>query len=311
MQTDSPIFVSGALRSGSTLLHLMLNQHPRIDNPGEFDFMFDLIEGENGFPSITDYYAFLDKSRIFLSRNLIIDKSLNFPELLQSFVTQLSQNNRVLALNVHRNFHRIPHIFPNAKYIHLIRDPRDVARSSIEMGWRGNVYYGVNHWIETELSWDLLQKKLQPENYTTVYYEELIENPESLLNNLCNFMGIPYDPKMLDYPLHTSYKKPDKSLIQQWKRKLSEREIQYVESKAGKLMEERGFQMSGLPIIQVGLMEKIKLMIQNKLYRINFGVKRYGFALYTVEKMTKFLRLDQLNKKYFMMKEEVNKKHLK
>jgi Sulfotransferase family len=311
LNSQPPVFICGALRSGTTLLHLMLHHHPDIINPGEFDFMFDFVKNDNEFPDPKDYHEFLDKDRIFKSHNLQIDPTLNFSELLHSFVSQINKENDVLALNVHRNFQRIPYLFPEAKYIHLLRDPRDVARSSIEMGWRGNVYYGVEHWIATELSWDVLEKALSPEQYTTLYYEKLIENPEIVLNDLCRFLGVPYNASMLDYPLHSTYKKPDKSLIQQWKHKLSQREVQYVEAKAGHIMVEKGFQMSGFPSIQIGSMEKLKLALQNKFYRINFGLKKYGLVLYTIEKTTKFLGLKELNKKYFLMKEEVNKKHLR
>ena len=136
------IFVCGALRSGSSLTHLMLDSHPQIKNPGEFDFLFDKITDEGVFPQINEYHEWLSSHRIFMSKSLVIDKMLSFPELIDSFINQLNESEHLLALNVHRGFDRIHYLFPNAKYIHLIRDPRDVARSSIGMGWAGNVYYG-------------------------------------------------------------------------------------------------------------------------------------------------------------------------
>ena len=47
------------------------------------------------------------------------------------------------------------------RYIHLLRDPRDVALSTILMGLAGNTYLGVDLWVETEKSWDQLASKLQ------------------------------------------------------------------------------------------------------------------------------------------------------
>lgn len=311
MQLAEPVFVCGALRSGSTLLHLMLDHHTNIDNPGEFDFMFDLVKNDGEFPELKDYHEFLDNNRIFKSKNLTIDVTLSFSALIRSFVVQLGKKNKVLALNVHRNFHLIPLLFPNAKYIHLIRDPRDVARSIIEMGWRGNVYYGVNQWLDTEQSWDKISALIRPDQFTTIYYEKLIENPESELNNLCEFMGLPYSASMLDYPLHSTYKKPDKTLTQQWKRKLSRREIQYVEAKASTIMETRGFTLSGHPLIEIGIIERVRLFLQNKIFRVNSGIKLYGFNLYACVKLTQFLGLKQLNKKYFLMKDEINRQHLR
>lgn len=311
LNLQNPIFICGALRSGSTLLHLMLDHHPGIKNPGEFDFMFDQIGDDGTFPDIAEYWEFLDRSRIFKAKNLTIDKYLTFEELVVSFVEQLSHKNKLLAINVHRNFNRIPYVFPEANYVHLLRDPRDVARSSIEMGWRGNVYYGVDHWLETEQSWDKLVSKIDPKQYATIHYEQLIENPEAELTNLCRFMGIPYASSMLDYPLKSSYKKPDKSLAQQWKRKLAVREIQYVETKAIDLMQRRGYSMSGHPLIRVGEIEKLNLALQSKWHRIKHGCNRYGTAIYIYERLTKRLGLSGLNKKYVFMKHEIDRKKIK
>lgn len=306
-----PVFICGALRSGSTLLHLMLDHHPNIKNPGEFDFMFDLIKDDGSFPNLDDYHEFLGNNRIFKAKNLVIDASLTFPELLKSFISQLQQESKILALNVHRNFHRIPYVFSDAKYIHLLRDPRDVARSSIEMGWCGNVYFGVDHWIKTEHSWEKLEQQLKPGQYSTLYYEKLIEEPETVLTAICTFLNLPFSHQMLEYPQHSSYGRPDKSLIQQWKRKLSNRDIQHVETKAGDLMEQKGFQLSGLPKTQIGLLEKIKLAFQNKQFRVIFGIRRYGISLYASERLTKIFGLEKLHKEFVLARQEIDKKHLK
>ncbi len=311
MNLNQPVFICGALRSGSTLLHLMLDHHPNVKNPGEFDFMFDLVNDLNGFPDAQAYHEFLDKSRIFKSKRLNIDKSLGFKELIGSFATQLKEQDKVLALNVHRNFNRIPALFPDAKYVHLLRDPRDVARSSKEMGWRGNVFYGVDHWINTEQSWIKLEKTLKPEQFTTVHFEQLIENPETVLAELCRFLGLKYDTAMLDYHLHSSYKKPDKTLVQQWRQKLSEREIQLVEVKADHLMTQNGYPLSGLPCARIGVLEKLQLILQNKLFRVTFGIKKYGISLYVLEKLTQFTGLKQWHKALFLRKEDINRRHLK
>jgi hypothetical protein len=304
-------FLSGALRSGSTLLHLMLDHHPGLKNPGEFDFMFDLIGDDGRFPVLDDYYAFLEKNRIFKAKALKIDKSLDFVNLIQSFADQLKPRDGILVLNVHRNFHRIPYVFPDAKYLHLIRDPRDVARSSIEMGWCGNVFFGVDHWLASERSWDILADQLTETQSYSVYYEDLVVNPEHELSKLCAFINVSYSPKMLDYPLNSSYKKPDKSLVSQWRHRLSELEVQYVESKAGVLMLSRGYPLSGLPILQVSSLEKLRLLWQNKMFRFSHSVKRYGYALYIKELLSRWLGLKQLQKQFLLEKHQIDIKHLR
>jgi len=304
-------FVCGSLRSGSTLLHVMLNHHPEIRNPGEFDFLFDQVTEKGGFPEIHAYHEWLSSHRIFLSKSLVIDKTLDYQSLIESFVEQLSIAESTLALNVHRGFDRIPFLFPNAKYIHLIRDPRDVARSSIGMGWAGNVYYGVEHWLETEESWKMLQGKVLAEQCFELQFEDLILSPSVVLKDLCTFIGVPYSEKMFDYADKSTYSKPDPSLVRQWKKKLTIREIQYVESKAKNLMHDLGYELSAHPLIPPSLIERFWLKASNKLFKLQFSINRHGFGLYFKERFSRLFKLDSLNKQAKMSMNEVDKQHLK
>ena len=304
-------FICGALRSGSSLTHLMLDHHPCLKNPGEFDFLFDKIADNGTFPEIRAYHKWLSTHRIFQSKNLEIDKSLAYIDLINSFISQLSVLNDILALNIHRHFDRIPALFPSAKYIHLVRDPRDVARSSIGMGWAGNVYYGVEHWLQTEQSWQVLREKVLPEQCFEVRFEDLILSPSAVLKNLCSFIGVPYSEKMFDYANKSTYSKPDPSLVRQWKTKLSIREIQYVESKAKALMHDLRYDLSGHRLISPGLIERFWLMVGNKLFKLKFSMNRYGFSLYFKERFSRLFKLELVNKQARMAMNEVNKEYLK
>ncbi|GAB6139452.1 hypothetical protein JCM14076_01810 [Methylosoma difficile] len=304
-------FLSGALRSGTTLLHLMLDHHPQLVSPGEFDFMFDLIGDDGQLPTLDKYYEFLQTSRIFNSKALIIDKSLGFVELIHSFAQQLKKSDNVLILNVHRNFHRIFYIFPEAKYIHLLRDPRDVSRSSIEMGWCGNVYFGVDHWIASERSWDVLASRVDDSKIYSLNFEGLVLNPEDELNKVCVFLGVIYSPQMLDYPKKSSYKKPDKALASQWTKRLSRSEIQHVESKASDLMLNRGYALSGLPLKHVSILGKAGLLLQNKIFRLRFGINRYGFILFAKELLSRRLGFKAFHEQCVLEKNQIDKQHLR
>ena len=55
---------------------------------------------------------------------------------------------------------RLTRIWPDARFIHLVRDPRDVARSVIPMGWAGNTWVGVERWMEAERLWDRVRSSL-------------------------------------------------------------------------------------------------------------------------------------------------------
>jgi len=278
-------YVCGALRSGSTLLHLMIDNHLKLNNPGEFDFFFDQINKNGEEPSLKYYKSWLGTHRIYNSKGLSFPESaISYSDVLDDFVQQLGMNNKKLILNIHRNFEHIPKYFPDAKYIHLVRDPRDVAKSSISMGWAGNVYFGVKHWLESELSWDKLTKVVKPENIHVLKYEDLVSDPYKTLDNLCKFIGVEFDSMMLNYHENSTYEKLDPSLAFQWKKRLSETEVRLVETKAGHRLKSLSYEMSGFSPIEIGFFYKLLLAYQNKLFRFNFNTKRYGYGLVIKEK---------------------------
>lgn len=124
---------------------------------------------------------------------------MDYLGLVRSFINQLSEDNKVLAINIHRNFEHAYKIFPEAKFIHLLRDPRDVARSSIGMNWAGNVYYGVDHWLDTERSWDRLVTCLGNNQSVEVRFEKLISEPVNTLEYVCDFLDVTYTDEMFNY----------------------------------------------------------------------------------------------------------------
>lgn len=307
----TPVFICGALRSGSSLAHVILDHHPEIKNPGEFDFLFEQISADGTFPDIKKYWEWLSVHRIFQSKQLSIDYSLNYVELIHSFIYQLAQENCVLALNIHRHFDSISCLFPNAKFIHLIRDPRDVARSSIGMGWAGNVYYGVNHWVDTEKSWQRLQEKIASDQFLELRFEELILSPEIVLKGVCNFVGVSYSDSMLNFSNSSTYSEPDPSLVYQWKKKLSQKEIQYVELKAHELMETLNYASSEYPSVKLGTFEKIRLKVNDKLFKLKFSIKRYGLILDLSYRLSRLLKLDSMSKASRIKMNEIDKLYLK
>ncbi|MDG1142474.1 MAG: sulfotransferase [Hellea sp.] len=305
------IFLCGALRSGSTLTHLMLDSHPMLKNPGEFDFLFDQLTDNGRFPEVAAYREWLSTHRIFQSKNLSVDETLPFFELIKSFIKQLTEPGKVLVLNVHRGFNRIPYLFPDAGYIHLIRDPRDVARSSIGMGWAGNVYYGVEHWIETERSWKSLVSRIKPEEYIEMRFEDLILSSVEELRKVCDFLKIHYSEEMFNYVDGSTYSKPNSELVSQWKRKLSTREIQYVEEKSHRLMTELDYRLYDNSIITLGFIERKWLWINNKIFIWKFSIKRYGLVLEGSRVLSQFLGLATLNKRIRLEINKIDEQYLK
>ncbi|WP_413167269.1 sulfotransferase family protein [Capilliphycus salinus ALCB114379] len=278
---SEPTFLVGAERSGTTVLRLMLGHHPKIAWCNEFEYAVDLLSDQGQCPDLNQYYEWLETHRIFRATGFEIDRSLNYPELINSFLVQQRdlEGKSIVGATVHRHFDRVLHIWPDARYIHIIRDARDVARSCIGMGWVGNVWYGVERWRQAEQLWNQV-KQIVPENRRCeLSYEELIAEPVLTLTRVCEFLGVGYDEEMFDYTKNSRYEFPDPKYIAQWKRKMSERDVQLVEKKIGNLLVERGYELSGYPPINVTPMMEKQLKIENWWGRLQGRVERLGWPL--------------------------------
>ena len=305
------IFLSGALRSGTTMLHLILDHHPALKNPGEFDFLFDYLSENSDEPSTLTYHQQLAQDRIFLAKKLHLDPKLSYREQVINFAQQLQTDNQLLILNIHRNFHYAQNYFPDAKFIHFIRDPRDVARSSIGMGWAGNTYYGVDHWIKTEESWSLLRPQLRSGQFIELHYEDLVQSPEAQLAKLCEFLGVDFSDEMLGYNSNSTYEAPDPSLTFQWKKKQSPREVELVEYKTKTMMLQYGYELLHQLPKEPSSFEKCLLALKNKQAKTTFSINRYGAYLYLLNQLSRRLGLAATQKKCRMAMNEIDKKHLR
>lgn len=273
------------------MLRLMLDSHPHIRNPGEFDFLFDKVQAGGKLPEIKQYRRWLSTHRGFHETGLSIDPRLDYRQLMQSFMEQLSRSDAVLTMNVHRNFERIPWLFPDARYIHLMRDPRDVARSSIGLGMAGNLYRAVDIWTVAERSWDRLAATLTPDRYLEVRYEVLLESVVEELTRICSFLHLSYSPSMLSYPSRSTYSAPDPKLRYQWKTQWGTRDLQLIDWKLGRMLVERKYELSGLPPRKPTLVQRALLRLEDKYNRVRFDIRTYGLSLYLENLLAAGLRI--------------------
>lgn len=278
-----PFFLVGAERSGTTLLRLMLDHHPQLAFHSEFEYAVDHMTDVDTYPPLREYYQILNKNRFFLKSGFYVDGKFNYPQLVDSFLIQRGKavDKPLVGATVHRHYHRLLQIWPKAKFIHLVRDPRDVARFCIHMGWAGNVWTGASRWEEAEQLWDQVSSTLDEGQTITITYEDLVSQPHETLGAICHFAKIPFSEEMLRYPNDSTYSPVNSSLAWQWKDKLSQREVQLVEARVGELMEQRGYTLSEYPSLSVGFIRRAILKVQNKISCVRHRLKRYGLPLIT------------------------------
>ncbi len=85
--------------------------------------------------------------------------------------------------------------FPNARFIHIIRDGRDCA-ASFHRRWKRTPELTIYRWREV-LKKARIQSKNISGRYLEIRFEELTEFPERTLQKICQWLNIPYEPTML------------------------------------------------------------------------------------------------------------------
>lgn len=258
------------------MLRLMMDGHPQFVCPGESDFLLDyLVPAETGGWRY-DLEA-LAANRAFQASGLRLPETEEALPAFASMVAELRGTpGKCLVLVLHRGVERLLELEPQIRILHLIRDPRDVARSAIGMGWAGNVYYGAKTWLMSETEWERVAPRIPPNQSLEFQYETLVSTPEEILRKVCSFLECDYDPAMLSYPDHTTYKPVDASLAEQWRRKQSPRELGLSEPLFGELLTKRGYAPSGHPHIHPGFVDRVRLKLEHSSSVWRRRIARYG-----------------------------------
>jgi hypothetical protein len=206
-------FIVGATRSGTTLLRLMLDAHPEMAIPSETHFIPDLIKAyrlESASPErlcevVTSHRRWgdfhLDGGEL-LERFRSID-SINPGDATRAFFELYAEREGKprwgdKTPGYVREMHRIESVLPEARFIHLVRDGRDVALSVLGMNW------GPSTIPEAAFRWKkriLRAREQAPRiaHYVEIRYEDLVRDTEGTLRRICEFIELPYDDAMLRY----------------------------------------------------------------------------------------------------------------
>ena len=103
------------------------------------------------------------------------------------------------SLNTERYADQIFEAYPNARILHMQRDPRDRYASAVKR-WkvsRGGAGVGSAVWLSS-LNLARNHQARYPNQYMIVRYETLAHEPENTLRKICAFIGEAYDPVMLE-----------------------------------------------------------------------------------------------------------------
>ncbi|WP_303361330.1 sulfotransferase [Paracoccus sp. (in: a-proteobacteria)] len=271
-----PVILYGALRSGATMLRLILDMHPQLSCPIEADFLFDHLRPSGG-GWILDRNRLLG-DRIFMQSSIAPPRSHHGQPAVAEMIAALKAHKPQarLVLSLHRGLDAALALLPDARVIHLVRDPRDVAISSVRMGWAGDVYHAAQHWVATEADWDRAASQLATRPIKTVHFESLVDQPREQIERLCRFLGVDFDPVMLRFHETSSYRPVDASSSFRWQRSAKMSDIALIDSAVGPLIAARGYSVSDVAPVRLTRLRLLRVKLRGKLKRMGFRINRYG-----------------------------------
>ena len=204
---NSPFFIVGCVRSGTTLLRDVLRSHPRLVAPEETHF-FRWAEPFGGVP----YQKMVSDNRV-LKRHREMDgiEESEFQTILKLSISRADLYERYMQLYIEKNkpgaqrwFDKTPQnvygaaliagAIPDAKLIHIVRNPLDVV-SSLRIGIIvkvQNLVGACNYWNEAAEIMHVV-KKAYPERVYEVKYEDFTLNPQPEIRKMLLFLGERYD----------------------------------------------------------------------------------------------------------------------
>jgi hypothetical protein len=299
----------GAEQSGTTLLRLMLDSHPEIAFAEEFDYAVEPIGDDGSYPTAEEFAKRLTLDRSFATSGFTVDLDLGYADLVNGFLESRRSKKQavIVGATIHRDFTKALHLWPDAKLVHLVRDPRDVAPARIAEGLAGNPWHAVEPWIEAQDEWAEIEALVPPERRLTVHFDELLRDHDSTLTTVCQFLGVDYTAQMLDYIRDTDYTEPSPALAGDWRDGLSARDVRLIEARVGDRLTRSGFAPSGLAPAWVSSPRLAWLRWHDRLRRVMSRMQVFGIRLTTAELATRFLGLEPLHRSIRLRFNEVEK----
>ncbi len=266
-----PVFIGGHPRSGTTLLGDLLGSHPFCICTPESQFKVSVYQrlGIKDKESFDINQTFEKIKKHWRYRIWALDEIMDFKKKVSSYEELILflvknyaiKNNKLEAKiwidHTPSNIQFagfLNYLFPEAKFIHIVRDGRAVAASQIPLDWGPNTISGVAYsWVEA-IKQGLSAEELLKDKIIKVKYEDLVSDTEIILKNLCDFLEINYMPQMIQgggfkvpgYTLkqHSLLgRSPDLSRINAWQNKLTKRQIEIFESIAGEFLQKLNYSL--------------------------------------------------------------------
>ena len=270
---SGPILIGGLERTGTSLIFALLASHPRIAMTRRtnwwtyFDGRFGDLGQEDALRRILGEMRQYRRHRKLEPDFERLEAEFRAGERSYCRLFDLLESQHAervgrprwgdKSLHTERYADRVYECFPEARIIHMLRDPRDRYASAVKR-WkskRGGVGSATAAWLA---SVELGRRNVEryPGRYRFLQYEHLVNDPEGELRAICEFIGEPYDPAMLGMAGASDFRDAggnssfgrfsvgeiSPKSIGRFRQVLSPREIAFVQRTAGDEMRALGYE---------------------------------------------------------------------
>ena len=204
------LFIVGVGRSGTSLIQSMLNAHPDVVFLPETQYLRKYVlnhkkwEGED--KANKEFGGDIKLDRLDLEKGELANSCHSFIEVYNKILNTITEEKkaRISGDKDPRNLDYIDdlsHFFPEAKVLHIIRDPRDVVLSRTKADWSKGWPFILHAFLySSQLERGRRKAKAQfGDNYMEFYYEDLLSNSEVVLKKISEFVDIEYTQQMLAF----------------------------------------------------------------------------------------------------------------
>ncbi|MGH3020221.1 MAG: sulfotransferase family protein, partial [Gaiellaceae bacterium] len=271
-----PLLVLGVRRSGTTLLRVVLDRHSELAVPDESYFVPQLADRHGGridadgfvddlrrLPTLREWGVSADAVRPRLRPGMGLGEAVG--AVYEAYADGLGKSRWGDKTPMYmQHLPLLERLFPTARYVHLVRDGRDAGLSFLAMP-RGIVTESWGHprtpggfacqWRSEVRAAQALGGRVG-KRYLEVSYEELVADSAAVVERICAFAGLPYEPAMLEYEgtVDVSAKPHQQRLrqaptpgVRDWREDMAPEDVTAFEAVAGDLLAELGYETATRP----------------------------------------------------------------
>jgi Sulfotransferase family len=273
--TPPPVpFLVGSGRSGTTLLRIMFDSHPDLAVPPEaffptgapqaWRFADGKLDIDRAVAGLSDepWFADWDLPEDGFADAVAAARPTSYADVLRCLFHSYADEHRKPRYGSKTPQHvlsiaQLAALFPESRFIHIVRDGRDVAASFTQVHFGpSDLASATRLWAHRVSRGRAAGASLGEDRYLECRLEDLLADLEGTLRAMCTFVDLPYDDAMLRYherdPMtvagvgdryyHQNAMKPPTEGLRDWRTQMSRSDVLLVEAIAGDTLERFGYE---------------------------------------------------------------------